>query len=683
MAASEKNVIRISLFLSIVSWIALVITDLTLLFSTTNSVQSGIPPILPHIFLDVFIISIFFFYKFRIGRIESTNFTDLLWRVFVTGLLATILSLGIQLFLSLLPTLGENPYVKNLRYDINLGLLSSFLISTFVVWQRLILYQKSKNLIRLWNIYEYSLVASILLNLISGDFFYEASIVILIVLMILGFVLSVNLKWVAYLNFKQKWKGILLIILIILYLGYFLQFLYNFQADAPISRDLLDNIFYIASFVFVSIYSFFSMLVILFNLPTSSVFEQKLEEVGNFQRLSQSIQTESSEEKVYEILLESSISTVSADAAWLEIVDDDEKSTLYTSNIEKTEIDEVKNNIKSNRIKGILDTDTEKNVKGNKNLSALKGTRFKSIVAYPLIVQKHQMGTLALLKDVVDGFNKEMIEIIRTFVNQAGISIENFRLLQEALENERYKEELKIAKQVQSSLLPESLDHHSDTFKVAGFSMSAAEVGGDYYDTLPINENRTAIIIGDVSGKGTSAAFHMSQLKGIFSSLAQLDITPDEFMVRANIAVSLSLEKNSFITASYFVIDVEDNTVSFVRAGHCPTLFYSASKKKAAYFESKGLGLGILRNNDFSKYVKVEKIDVKPGDILFLYTDGITEAKNTKNDEFGYDRLLHLLEENKDRDPEEIKDVIIESIFEFCGNVPLDDDYTALIVKFN
>ena len=108
-----------------------------------------------------------------------------------------------------------------------------------------------------------------------------------------------------------------------------------------------------------------------------------------------------------------------------------------------------------------------------------------------------------------------VIDIIRTFMNQASISIENYRLMEEAIINERYKEELKIAKRVQDSLIPKVL-HANEDMEISAFSKAAAEVGGDYFDTYKMNDHRVAIIVGDVSGKGTSAAFHMSQMKGIF-----------------------------------------------------------------------------------------------------------------------------------------------------------------------
>jgi len=282
---------------------------------------------------------------------------------------------------------------------------------------------------------------------------------------------------------------------------------------------------------------------------------------------------------------------------------------------------------------------------------------------------------------VSEGFNKEMTNIIRTFVNQAGISIENFRLMSEALENERYQEERKIAKQVSNSLLPKSLEFNND-FEIFAFSESADEVGGDYFDTSRINEYKIAIVIADVSGKGTSAAFHMSQMKGVFSSLAQLGLGPKDFMINANRALSSSLEKTSFITASYMELDSKSKSVEFTRAGHCPTLYFNSSEKSSQFFEDKGLGLGIIRNSTYDNYIEVRKIDYSQGDILLLYTDGITEAKNMKREEFGYERLKQIVENSCSKTADEIKNEVIESLYGFCGKQLVDDDYTMLVIKF-
>jgi len=680
---SNKGIIRFALGTAVLGWLAFVFADIFILFGNVNNIKTGIPPFVANLALNIFIISLFFYYKLRINKIESINFIDLLWRVFATGLLATVVSLAIKfLFFAIGNTnFAENVFVIKIAYHLNFGLVSAFLISTFIVWKRLILYQKSKFLLKSWAIFEYLLLSSLALDLIFSDFSNFISIALLTILIFMGLAFSVNLKWVAYLNFKQKWKSILLILLVLLYLGYFFGNLLRFATNNPLTTNILENVFIIALFSFVFMYSLFSLLVILFNLPTSSVFEQKLDEVMNFQKLSQSIQTEKSEVQVFEILLQSATSTVFADAGWIEIFSEGGNGQYHVHQVTDDEINVVKNNIKNNNVKGILDTDTDKNVKSDTQLNVLKGTRFKSIIAYPIVVQSAQVGTLALLKDVTEGFNKEMTNVIRTFVNQAGISIENFRLMTEALENERYQEERKIAKQVSDSLLPKSLEFNSD-FEIFAFSESADEVGGDYFDTCKVDDDKIAIIIADVSGKGTSAAFHMAQMKGIFSSLGQLGLRPKEFMVNANRAISNSLEKASFITASYLEINSKTKSIELSRAGHCPAIFFNSSENRAEIFEDKGLGLGIIRNDSYGNYVETRKVDYNPGDILLLYTDGITEAKNIKREEFGEERIIQIIEKSGTKAADDIKNEVINSLYKFCGKQLVDDDYTMLIVKF-
>ena len=684
---SAKAIVRLSTLISILSWVALVFTDLSIVFSSTSSLSPSVGEEVPKILLSVFAISVFLYYKFKIEKAESINFVDLLWKVFVTGLVVTIVSLFFRLILNLLGNtkLAGNVVFLDFLYLVNLGLIISFLVSTFIVWKRLILYQKSKFLLTTWKVFEYGLLASLVYSLFDNPavlWFKEYYIVILI---LLGVFLSANMKWVAYLNFRQKWKSILLIALAMFYLGYFTFTMSGLSSDiseqTTLFQNFLESVFIVSLIIFIFVYSLFSLLVILFNLPTSSVFEQKLEEVLNFQRLSQSIQTEQNEERVYDILIESSVSTVFADAAWIELHGPEGQSTYFTHKIHEDEIIKIKEHLIKNNIKGILEKGSDKTKNLGRYLATLKGTNYRSMIAFPVNVKGKQEATLALLKEVSDGFNKENANIIDAFSNQAGISIENFRLLSEALQNERYKEELKIAKKVQSSLLPQDLAISND-FEIVAFSEAADEVGGDYYDTLSIDENRVAVIISDVSGKGTSAAFHMSQMKGVFQSLTQVGLSPKEFLVKANIALSKCLDKTSFITTSYFIIDTKKKKVEFARAGHCPTLYYNYESGKWEYFQNKGLGLGILRSGDFGNFIQPNEFSYQPGDIIVLYTDGITEAKNRRGDEFGYERLEESVSKYKNCTAEEIQKSIIDNLYEFTGSSVIDDDYTTVVIKF-
>lgn len=682
-----KALTRLLFLISGITWVALLFVDLSVVFSVRSNLAPDLPTWLPGLLFNIFLVSLYYFYKFRIDRDEQLNFVDLLWRVFATGLVVTVISLLFRL-VDYLPGTSKLTnlfmYVEA-NYIISLGLISGYLMASYTAWKRLILYQKSKWLLRFWNFFETGLMIALIYNsleLSNTEWIYN---ILLSLLVVTGLILSANMKWVAYLNFRQKWTSLLLLLLAIFYVMY-LFYTANSQAITAFGEssgfvDHRSHIFFQSLFIFVAIYSTFSFLVILFNLPTTSVFEQKLEEVVNFQRISQSIQTEQSEESVYNILLETSVSTVFADAAWLEIKNNDHDHRLFTYHITEKEAHEIIQHLQKEHVTGVLDQSQDKTKNLSKHLASLRGSRFRSILAFPIYVKGENIGTLALLKELADGFNREMTKIVSTFANQAGISIENFRLLEEALQSERYKEELKIAKTVQKSLLPQILEQDDD-FELAAFSESADEVGGDYYDTLRTSDAQSALIVADVSGKGTTAAFHMSQMKGIFHSLAQNCLKPEEFMIRANRALANCLERGSFISATFFIINTNEKKVNYSRAGHCPVLYYHASRDTAEYLKDKGVALGMVRNNGYEKFIEAHAFTYTPNDIMVLYTDGITEAKNGKGDEYGYDRFMETLLEVKDRSAKEIQEHLINRLYEFTGTENINDDYTTMIVKF-
>jgi serine phosphatase RsbU (regulator of sigma subunit) len=682
-----KALIRLSFLAALVAWVILVFSDITVLYSNIRMLPSDLPHWLPRFMLDLYIIALFYYYKLKVERDDNLNFTDLLWKVFATGLIATVVSLSVRLVLYLLGStkLATNILFMDFVYQINLALFINFLLASYTAWKRLILYQKTKWLVRAWFVFEVLLLGILVYDSIHFSISPTVTTSVIVLISLLGLILSANMRWVAYLNFKQKWTSLLLLLLTIFYLIYFFYTVLmssdglGEQTSAFVRFQ--EHVFNIALIAFVLTYITFSFLVILFNLPTSSVFEQKLEEVVNFQRISQSIQTEQSEESVYNILLESSVNSVFADAAWLEMRSPMQSSKLFTYKISESETVAIKEHLEKKNVKGALDQSSDKTKNLSKHLGSMRNSRFRSLLSFPISVKDENIGTLALLKEVPDGFNKEMTRIVSTFANQAGISIENFRLMEEAFQNARYKEELKIAKTVQRSLLPTKLEQDSD-FEIVAFSESADEVGGDYYDTLRINNHEVALIIADVSGKGTTAAFHMSQMKGIFHSLAQQAPTPRDFMSNANRALTFCLERGSFISATYFVIDTKSKMIHYARAGHCPVLLYKAATGTAEFLKDKGTALGMVRSHDYCNYIENNSVPYVSGDVMLLYTDGITEAKNQRGEEFGGERLMKAILENATKSSREIEESVIKSLYEFSGSDDINDDYTAMTVKF-
>jgi serine phosphatase RsbU (regulator of sigma subunit) len=276
-------------------------------------------------------------------------------------------------------------------------------------------------------------------------------------------------------------------------------------------------------------------------------------------------------------------------------------------------------------------------------------------------------------------------------VTQAALSLENLQLVQEARVSQRTQDELRIAALVQERLIPKQLPT-DNWFEISTYAQAAKEVGGDFYDFLHLPGQKLAVLIGDVSGKGVTAAFHTAQMKGIFHALMQPNPLaksdrqrfpdPHRFMVQANEALTHCLERSSFITAAFYLIDYQAGGFSFARAGHCHTLYYHSIQEEVSYFHTEGLGLGIIRNENYGKHVKTQFWDYNPGDVMVIYTDGIVEARNAAGDEYGEDRLRDMLSECFSQSAEGINAYIRNDVQQFSLGQPLHDDQTLLVIKF-
>ncbi|RPH60317.1 MAG: HAMP domain-containing protein, partial [Acidobacteria bacterium] len=258
-------------------------------------------------------------------------------------------------------------------------------------------------------------------------------------------------------------------------------------------------------------------------------------------------------------------------------------------------------------------------------------------------------------------------------------------LLREMEKKKRLEEELRIAREIQMSLLPQG-PLTMPGLSIAGLCVPAREVGGDYYDFLPLDEHRTGILIADVAGKGTSAALYMAELKGLVLALSQAHASPRQLMIHANRIISTSLDSRSFITMTYAVIDSSARTMTYARAGHTPLIHVPAAtngERHAQILVPDGmvLGLRLDRGERFERLLEEVTIPLISGDLFVMFTDGISEAMNAQSDCFGEGRLGRLVEEHGHLSSEELRERILREIQTFVGAADQHDDMTMILIK--
>ncbi len=251
--------------------------------------------------------------------------------------------------------------------------------------------------------------------------------------------------------------------------------------------------------------------------------------------------------------------------------------------------------------------------------------------------------------------------------------------IEDQAKEQRVQQELDIARNVQETFLPEN------TPEIPGFDASAIcipaqETGGDYYDVIPLDDNKVAIAIGDVSGKGIQAAFYMTFAKGVIHSLCSIFPSPKMMMYRVNKLFNQNATRGTFISMIYGVLDINEKTFTYIRAGHNPIL-YKKADGKIEWLQPVGVALGMTKDETFNKVSREDQIKLVEGDVLVLYTDGITEAQNEDEEFYDEKRLKKLIKREKTNSSKELRDLIIEDVRTFIGDSRQFDDMTLVVIK--
>ena len=308
------------------------------------------------------------------------------------------------------------------------------------------------------------------------------------------------------------------------------------------------------------------------------------------------------------------------------------------------------------------------------------GFKTRSIICVPMRNPNGEIIGVLQALNKLDGtpFTDEEISLFSAFANQAAIAIENARLHAEELEKQRLEQELTLAHQIQQRFWPDE----PPTIKgisVSGISVPALEVGGDYYDFIPIGQNQLGMTVGDISGKGVPAALLMATLRAMLRTQIENRHSVRDTIFLVNNAICKDTPDEKFLTLFYCVLDTNTRNLTYVNAGHTPGFLYNIHRKEEKYLEIGGTLVGFLENFPFQE--GHEPLD--SGSILLLYSDGATDALNPQNEEFGAERLYSLVRENSHLSARDLIDLIYQKIVEFSNGTHQFDDITMVAVKID
>jgi len=271
------------------------------------------------------------------------------------------------------------------------------------------------------------------------------------------------------------------------------------------------------------------------------------------------------------------------------------------------------------------------------------------------------------------GYLAETLHVMGSKLNQAR---------EESIEKQRMHHELEIAHEIQASILPKEYPKSSN-FEFAGEYRSAKEVGGDYYDFFPIDKDRLAFVVADVSGKSLPGMLVMLLVRDIVKRLAVIEIEqPAEVLTAVNSELFGSIREGMFVTMFLGILNKRTGHLAYASAGHSSIVHINGETGESRLVKSKGFPLGLVETDMFVARIERPSLQLAPNDLVVLYTDGVNEAKNSEGIQFGMDRFLELLSTKSKSSAEDIVSYVSENLVRFVGDEPMYDDTTLVVLKW-
>ena len=301
--------------------------------------------------------------------------------------------------------------------------------------------------------------------------------------------------------------------------------------------------------------------------------------------------------------------------------------------------------------------------------------RTNSEMVAPIISNSEVIGVFDLESDELNAYSNDDLEVLMLLASQVAIIIEKVMLHDQLIEKQRLETQLEVARQVQLELLP-ARDPELEGFDISAYNFPTEEVSGDYYDWVRIYDDQIGIVIADVSGKGVPAALLMSFLRASLRAATHIGYAPHISMSKVNYLLWESIERNQFVTAFYGILDATNRTLSYSNAGHSPPLLMKADGTER-FEERGGVPLGMFRDSRYYEYFET----IEPGEVFVLYTDGVTEAMNSSDEEYERDRLVAAVRECRHLPAREMIDFIHRELTAWTEGRGAHDDVTFFIIK--
>jgi phosphoserine phosphatase RsbU/P len=302
-------------------------------------------------------------------------------------------------------------------------------------------------------------------------------------------------------------------------------------------------------------------------------------------------------------------------------------------------------------------------------------TETRSEMVAPIISNEEVIGVFDLESDQLNAYTEDDLQVLMLLASQVAIIIEKVMLHEQLVEKKRLEGQLEVARQVQLELLPPA-DPNLEGFDISAYNFPTEEVSGDYYDWVRIYDDQIGVVIADVSGKGVPAALLMAFLRASLRAAIHIGYAPHISMAKVNYLLWESIERNQFVTAFYGVLDASNKTLAYTNAGHNPPLVMDKDGN-ARFIERGGLPLGMFRDTRYYEYY----VSIESGQVIVLYTDGVTEAINPEGEEYGRDRLASAVLGARDLSAREIVAQIHRDVIDWTRGQGATDDITFFIIK--